>query len=117
MPGTLIDGRLATVVIPRKCFDAATESDGFHHLPEAVVDYVNDVQRVGVYAQHELPARAMQVFHADYYVAEVNNGGHSQLIGNVGALLPTIVADVLGGLLAMGAHAQRQILTEMVALG
>jgi hypothetical protein len=80
MPGTLIDDRLSTVVIPRKFFEAASKPDGFHHLPEAVVDYVSDVQRVGVYAPHELPARAMQVFHAECYIAEVNNGGHSQFI-------------------------------------
>jgi Domain of unknown function (DUF4375) len=57
----------------------------------------------------------MQAFHADYYAAQVNNGGHSQFIRNAGALLPTIVADALGGLEAMGARAQHQILTEMAA--
>ena len=48
MPEALVDGRVPTVVIPRKWFDAASKPDGFHHLPAAVVDYVNDVQRVGV---------------------------------------------------------------------
>jgi len=115
MPETLIDGRLSAVVVRRKWFEAASTADGFHDLPAAVVNYVNDVQQKGVYARHELPQRTMQAFHADYYVAEVDNGGHSQFIRNAGAMLPTIVADALGGLEAMGARAQHQILTEMDA--
>ncbi|MGA2126437.1 MAG: DUF4375 domain-containing protein [Xanthobacteraceae bacterium] len=115
MPGTLIDGRLSTVVIPRKCFDAASKPDGFYHLPDAVIDYVQDVLRAGVYARHELPARSRQLFHGELYAAEVNNGGHSQFIRNTGALLPTIVTDALDGLDAMGARTQHQILTEMAA--
>ena len=57
----------------------------------------------------------MQAYHADYYLAQVNNGGHSQFIGNSGELLRTITADALAGLEAMGAKAQHQILFEMAA--
>ena len=41
----------------------------------------------------------MQAYHADYYLALVNNGGHSQFIRNTGvAMLPTTSADALAGL-------------------
>ncbi|WP_407189958.1 DUF4375 domain-containing protein [Bradyrhizobium centrosematis] len=58
----------------------------------------------------------MQAYHADYYLAQVDNGGHSQFIGNTGAeMLPTTSGDALAGLKAMGASAQHQILQEMMA--
>lgn len=57
----------------------------------------------------------MQAYHADFYLAQVNNGGHSQFIGNTGvAMLPTTSGDALAGLKAMGASAQHQILQEMM---
>jgi hypothetical protein len=111
----MLNGRLATVIIQRKWADAASKPEGAYHLPAAVVDYVNNVQRVGVYARHELPPKALQAYHADYYLAQVNNGGHSQFIGNSGALLRDIAADALAGLEAMDAKAQHRILTEMMA--
>lgn len=108
-------GRLTIVVVPRNACDAASQPDKAHLLTSAVVDYVNDIQRAGVYTRHELPAAAMQAFNADYYLAQVNNGGHSQFIGNAGSLLATACADARAGLEAMGAHAQQRILTEMMA--
>ena len=112
---TMDEGRLTTVIVPRKWVDAAATPDGAYHMSAAIVDYVNDVQQAGVFARHEMPAKAMQAYHADYYLAQVNNGGHSQFIGNSGELLRTITADALAGLEAMGAEAQHQILTEMAA--
>jgi hypothetical protein len=110
-----VNGRLTTVIVPRKSVDAASKPEGAFHLPTAVVAYVNDVQQAGIYARHEFPMRAVQAFHADYYLAQVNNGGHSQFISNSGAAFPKVVADALAGLEAMGAKAQHQILTEMIA--
>jgi hypothetical protein len=112
---TMDEGRLTTVIVPRKWVDAAGTPDGDYHMSAAIVDYVNDVQQAGVFARHEMPAKAMQAYHADYYLAQVNNGGHSQFIGNSGELLRTITADALAGLEAMGAKAQHQILIEMAA--
>jgi len=115
--GTMIvDGRLTKVVVPRKALEAAQDPEKADYLTGAVVDYVNQIQRVGVYTRGELPAAAMQAYHADYYLAQVNNGGHSQFIGNTGiAMLPTTSGDALAGLEAMGASAQHQILKEMIA--
>jgi len=112
----IVNGRLTTVVVPRAALDAATEPNKARELTQAVVDYVNNMQRVGVYPRHEMPAEAMQAYHANYYVDQVSNGGHSQFIRNTGvAMLPAASADALGGLEAMGARAQRQILAEMIA--
>lgn len=109
-------GRLAIVVVPRDALDAARDPENAEYLTGAVVNYVNQIQRVGVYSGHELPAVAMQAYHADYYLAQVYNGGHSQFIGNNGIkMLPTTSSDALAGLRAMGASAQHQILREMIA--
>jgi hypothetical protein len=111
-----VDGRLTTVVVPHKALEAAQNPDKADYLTGALVDYVNDIQRAGVYTRDELPAVAMQAYHADYYFAQVMNGGHSQFVGNTGAaMFPTTSADALAGLKAMGASAQHQILQEMIA--
>lgn len=110
----LVDGRLTTVVVRREVHDAASQPGKAHMLVSAVVDYVNEAMREGVYTRSELPAVAMQAYQADYYLAQVKNGGHSQFIHNTGALLPTTSADALAGLQAMEARAQHQILAEMM---
>jgi Domain of unknown function (DUF4375) len=109
----IVDGRLATVVIPRDAIEGADEPD--QAVIQAVVDYVNDIQRAGIYPRHEMPLAAMQVYYADYYLTHVNNGGHGQFIRNAGiAMLPTTAGDALAALQAMGAGAQQQILIEML---
>jgi Domain of unknown function (DUF4375) len=113
MSGTMHEGRLQTVIVPRKWADAAKEPGGAHHLAAAVVDYVNDIQHAGVFATHELPPKAMQAYHADYYEAQVKNGGHSQFIFNARGQLPAATADALAAFAAMGATVQHQILAEM----
>lgn len=112
----IVEGRLTTVVVPRKALEAALDPRKAEYLTGAVVDYVNEIQRVGIYSGRELPAVAMQAYHADFYLAQVYNGGHSQFIGNTGvAMLPTTSGDALAGLKAMGASTQHQILQEMIA--
>jgi Domain of unknown function (DUF4375) len=108
-------GRLTTVVVRRAAYDAASQPDKAYLLAAAVVDYVNDLMRAGVYTRHEMPAAAVQAFQADFYLAQVNNGGHSQFIRNAGSTLPTACTDALAGLEAMGAQAQHRILADMMA--
>ena len=111
-----VHGRLAVVVVPQDALEASRLPGKAYRLVGAVVDFVNDIQVRGVYARHELPAAAMRAYHADYYLAQVNNGGHSQFIGNTGlAMLPSTAADALAGMKAMGAKAQRRILRDMLA--
>jgi hypothetical protein len=112
---TANDG-LAIVVVPQDAIEAARQPGEAYRLTGAVADFVNGIQDLGVYARHEIPAVAMHAYNADYYLAQVNNGGHSQFIRNTGvALLPSTTVDALAGLEAMGAQAQRQILAEMIA--
>jgi hypothetical protein len=112
----LVDGRMTTVLVRSEDHDAAKQPGNGHLLVCAIVDYVDDIQRAGVYGRHELLPALMQAYHADYYLAQVNNGGHSQFIGNTSVgMLPTTGADTLAGLLAMGAQVQHQILDEMMA--
>ena len=111
----IVEGRLTTVVVPREALEAAQDPDKAEYLIGAVVDYVNQMLRIGVFSGGDLPAVAMQAYCADYYLAQVDNGGHSQFIGNAGiALLPTTYGNALAGLKAMGAIAQHQILQEMI---
>lgn len=112
----IVDGRLSTVVVSRDAVEAAHKPEEAHYLVDAVVDYVNAILHVGVYTRRELPIAAIQAYHADLYLAQINNGGHSQFISNIGAeMLPTTSEDALAGLKAMGAVAQHQILQEMMA--
>lgn len=112
----IVDGRLTKVVVSREALEAARDPQKAHYLTGAVVDYVSRIQHFGVYTRGELPAVAIQAYHADFYLAQVCNGGHSQFIGNTGlAMLPTTSGDALAGLEAMGASAQHQILQEMIA--
>ncbi|MGT2437607.1 DMP19 family protein [Bradyrhizobium betae] len=107
---------MTTVVVPRESLEAALNPEKAEYLTGALVDYVNQIQRLGIYTGSELPAVAMQAYHADFYLAQVYNGGHSQFIRNTGvAMLPTTSGDALAGLEAMGASAQHQILQEMIA--
>src|SRR5262245_35523815 len=111
-------GQLTTVIVPRAAAghtdDAANDPAAAERLIQAVVTYVNDVQHAGVYARHELPAKAMQAYHADYYLAQVLNGGHSQFIHNCGEIWPAVAADALAALETMGAGEQHRVLAEAV---
>ena len=110
----IVGGRLATVVIPRDAIEGAHEPD--KAVTQAVVDYVKDIQRTGVYPRHEMPDVAMQAYHADYYLAQVNNGGHTQFIRNTGiGMLTATSGDALAAMKAMGAATQHQILLEVLA--
>lgn len=71
-------------------------------LVMAVIDFVNRMQSQGQYRRWEMPEEAMQIYHADYYYAQVCNGGHSQFIGN-SRLNPFTLADAEAGLAAMNA--------------
>lgn len=75
-------------------------SDDPHDLPFAVVLFVNGLIHDGFYERDELPVEAMWSYHVDYYLAQVNNGGHGQFVGNSGWAEST-VADIRQGLAAM----------------
>lgn len=92
------DPHVREIVVPDSA--VAPEAERYA-LVMAVVDFVNRMQSQGQYRRWELPDEAMQVYHADYYYAQVCNGGHSQFLGN-SRLNPFTLADAEAGLHAMG---------------
>ncbi|TKB70992.1 MAG: DUF4375 domain-containing protein, partial [Mesorhizobium sp.] len=67
----------------------------------------------GLYRHPEISPKAMQVYHADLYSAEVKNGGHSQFIYNAGQEIQAIIASARAGLAAIGAKGQLATLEKM----
>lgn len=97
--------------MPRSAVDRLTDEP--FELIVAVRDFVQAMLLQGLYRQSEISQRAMQAEHADNYLAEVNNGGHSQFIYNSGEDIDTVVANARAGLAAMGAIGQLAILEKM----
>ncbi|HEX8553223.1 MAG TPA: hypothetical protein VF695_00820 [Sphingomonas sp.] len=85
------------IIVSQSLFD----SDDPHDLPYAVVEYVNYLIHTAGYERDELPREALWSFYVDYYLAQVNNGGHGQFAGNSGWREATVV-DIQSGLEAMG---------------
>jgi hypothetical protein len=69
----------------------------------------------GFYRHEELVQKAVQIYCADYYLAQVMNGGHSQFINNCRANAPYMWSGARLGLAGMGAGAHAGILDRMVA--
>ena len=108
-------GTLGTVIVPRSAAERATDPDHAYDLVQAVVNFVNAMTGDGLYNRFEILAKAIQAYHADFYLAQVNNGGHSQLIHNGRGNLDYIVSDVRAGLSGMKAQAHLAIIEQMAA--
>ena len=108
-------GNLGTVIVPRSAAERAADPATAYDLVQAVINFVNAMTRDGLYSRFEIPAKAMQAYHADFYLAQVNNGGHSQFISNGHDNLPYILADVRAALTVMPAPAHLAILEQMAA--
>lgn len=110
-------GSLGTVIVPRSALERAQAQDGGspYELVQAIVDFVNAMTDAGLYSRSEIHPNAMQAFHSDFYLAQVNNGGHSQFIHNCFANLPHVIADVRAGLAAMEAKDHLAIFERMAA--
>jgi hypothetical protein len=66
------------------------------------VDFVNRLLNQGAYLPDEVPLNARRAYHADYYLAQVSNGGHGQFVGN-SRWAPIVIKDIADALAAMGA--------------
>lgn len=107
---------LQNVVVSKDAFDTGGEDSW--KLVCNVVDFVNEMLARGAYRVDEIPARAIQAYWADYYLAQVVNGGHSQFMGNSrssGTDPEFIQNSALADLRAMGAAGHCETLTEMIA--
>lgn len=94
--------QVAIVLVSASAFEKAKDGSEPYELIQAIVDFVNGMIDDGYYLRQELPQKGMQAYHADFYLAQVNNGGHSQFIHNAGAAAEQTYADALAGLEAMG---------------
>ncbi|MER9893936.1 DMP19 family protein [Mesorhizobium sp. M0119] len=99
--------------MPRSVVEDA--ADNPFGLIVAVREFVEAMVSQGLYRSTEISPKAMQACHADDYLAEVNNGGHSQFIYNSGEELDTVIADARTALAEMGAHGQLATLDQMAA--
>lgn len=70
---------LETVILPE--YASAPETEDWE-VTNAVVDFVNKMRSEALFFDLEMPENAIQLYNADFYVAQVSNGGHSQFIHN-----------------------------------
>lgn len=75
------------------------------------VYYVNALLRGDVPAE-DLPRAFLDLYALDFYEKQVNNGGHSQFIGNSGARLQANLEHALRGAQMLGVEELVQLLSE-----
>lgn len=97
-----------SVPVPRDTIVDPNDAD--LELIATIVDFVNYLFTDGFYRPEELPPHLVQLYHADFYVAQINNGGHSQFVHNCGTRWQMIFANAEAGLAAMGATAQANLM-------
>ncbi|AOF88749.1 DUF4375 domain-containing protein [Sinorhizobium sp. RAC02] len=107
-------GRRATAPPPSRIIPVSSErAADAGELVAAVVDFVNHLFTQGFYRPEELPPHLVHLYHADFYIAQVCNGGHSQFVHNCGARVQAISANAEAGLMAMGARSQAALVHEL----
>ncbi|KIU44128.1 MULTISPECIES: DUF4375 domain-containing protein [Bradyrhizobium] len=103
-----IGGRLTGAMVPKSSLGGES-----YDAPRAIVEFTNHIRTACQYADHELPPEILGIYCADYYLAQVNNGGHSQFVHNSGQSLSTNIQYALPGLKAIGAEEQYRTLAEL----
>jgi len=84
------------IIVPEKAY----VSDSPYDLVQSVVNFVNFALRKAYYNRDELAQNALRSYHVDYYMTQVNNGGHSQYAANSN-MLDFTLRDCQEGLEAM----------------
>ncbi|MBE1283525.1 MAG: DUF4375 domain-containing protein [Rhodobacteraceae bacterium] len=111
VPTPKAKSKLERVVVPASVVDRCVEDPAA--LVQAVVNYVNFMINTGRFNRTELPPGAIQAYHCDYYLAQVNNGGHAQFVGNCGGNLSFTLPDIVDGLTAMKAKEHLKLAKKM----
>ncbi|RZN22532.1 DUF4375 domain-containing protein [Bradyrhizobium sp. Leo121] len=93
--------------------DADVAEDG--DLVATVVDFVNWAIGPAHLVSGEIVAEAFWSYHADYYLAQVNNGGHGQFAHN-GGMSEQTLDNCRRGLVEMGAKDYVAIFDEFMAI-
>lgn len=104
---------IATVVLPESILKESAYPA--HAVVSAVNTFKTTLIETGRFRREELPLRAIQAANADYYVGQIENGGHSQFIGNSGDQVETNASGALAAFQAAGADKEAQILVELLA--
>ena len=99
---------VSEILLPR----SACESGDPGAIVAANVRFLNALMGQGTYRPDELPINAMRSYHIDYYMTQVNNGGHGQFVGNSGWGEQTI-RNISAGLRAMGAGPYTDIFDDL----
>jgi hypothetical protein len=108
--------RMQGVVLDSIPFDAsALHIDDCYALIQANIDFVNWALEEAYLVDGEFPQEARWAYYADYYRAQVSNGGHAQFVAN-SRFTPIVVGNCLRGLEAIGAPDQLEIFRDLIAL-
>lgn len=67
------------ILVPAQVVSKSAEP---YALIQAVVTFVNRMRDEGMYRADEMPKTAVPAYNADYYYAQVCNGGHAQFLHN-----------------------------------
>src|SRR5882757_3673928 len=70
-------------------------------LVQDIVNFVNHATLEVMFHRDELPQDALRAFHVDYYIAQVNNGGHGQFAHN-SRWDEAVLRDIVEALAAIG---------------
>jgi hypothetical protein len=106
--GETPQGRLCPEILVA---EGASASDDGYTVVQEVVDFTNWATEQAALTLGEIPPEAVCAYHVDYYLAQVDNGGHDQWASN-GGLTPLVVRATDLGLEAMKAEPYRQIFRE-----
>jgi len=99
-----------SVIVSRESFASAEPYD----IVDSNISFVNALFAEYLRAE-EISPDALRSYYADYYLAQVNNGGFSQFVYNSG-WSPAVVDLVREGLAAMKAGQHLKLFNESVAI-
>lgn len=75
------DGSVNVLRVPYFTGLVSQDADPYDRISE-IVTFVNYALTECAYTLEELPQDAVRTYYADYYLAQVLNGGHAQFVGN-----------------------------------
>jgi hypothetical protein len=104
------------LLAPAILVDAAVlDSAEPYDLVHADIHFVNWALSDAMLIPGEFPPEALFAYHVDFYLAQVNNGGHGQFAGNSQMSAPTI-RNIEQGLAAIGAADFQAVFADFLAM-
>ncbi len=99
-------------IIVRKS-SLASNSDKYQ-LALDVVDFINQAAHEALFYRGEVPPDAFRAYHVDYYIAQVQNGGHGQFAHN-SRWSKVIIDNINQGLTEIGHQKALEIFRNFVS--